>query len=236
MFLITRTSTSLSLTLMKMKNKVPFNFRTFDIGYTFCVKKKKPTDSAKTCSWHAVKSNCSARNCPSWLGPLPPVESIKRLIEYFCEFLSDDILESIVMQSNLYAVQEDPSKPLGLTKNELECFLGTLFAMSLVKLSNSCLYWSSLLQCPLVCETMTRNRWEEIKAHLHCNDNSNLSSREEDKYDKLFKVRPLITHLQKKFREIPMPQMLCVDEQMVPYKGRSRLKQYMPSKPYKYGY
>ena len=37
------------------------------------------------------------------------------------------------MQSNLYAVQEDPSKPLGLTKSELECFLGTLFAMSLVK-------------------------------------------------------------------------------------------------------
>ena len=83
---------------------------------------------------------------------------------------------------------------------------------------------------------MTRDRWEEIKAHLHCNDNSNLPLREEDNYDKLFKVRPLITHLQKKFREIPMPQTLCVDEQMVSYKGRSSLKQYMPSKPYKYGY
>ena len=139
MFLMTRTSTSLSLTLMKMKNKVPFNFRPLTLA-TPSVSRKKPTNSAKTCSWHAVKSNCSARDCPSWLGPLPPVESVKRFIEYFCEFLSDDILESIVMQSNLYAVQEDPSKPLGLTTNELECFLGTLFAMSLVKLSNSCLY------------------------------------------------------------------------------------------------
>ena len=187
----------------------------------------------QTCSWHAVRSNCLARDCPSWLSQLPPVESVKRPIEYFREFLSDDILESIVMQSNLYAVQVDPSKPLGLTKNELECFLGTLFAMSLVKLFNSRLYRSSQLQCPLVCKAMAKDRWEEIKSHLHCNDHSNLPLREEDNYDKLFKVRPLMAHLQKKFREIPMPWMLYVDEQMVTYKGRSSLKQYISSKPYK---
>ena len=116
------------------------------------------------------------------------------------------------MQSNLYAIQEDPSKPFRLTKNELECFLGTLFAMSPVKLSNSRLYWSSQLQYPLFCEAMTRDRWEEIKSHLHCNDNSNLPSREEDNYDKLFNIRPLITHLQKIFSEIPMLQTLCADE------------------------
>ena len=97
-------------------------------------RKQKPNNFAKTCSWHTVRSNCSARDCRSWLGQLPPVESVKRPIEYFREFLSNDILESIVMQSNSYAVQEDSSKPLALTKNELEYFLGTLFAMSLVKL------------------------------------------------------------------------------------------------------
>ena len=30
--------------------------------------------------------------------------------------------------------------------------------------------------------------------------------------------------------------MMCVDEQMVPFKGSSSLKQYVPSKPHKYGY
>ena len=86
-------------------------------------RKQKPTNFAKTCSWHAVRSNCPTHDCPSWLGQLPSVESVKRPIEYVCWFLSDDILESIVMQSNLYAVQENPSKPPGLTKNEFECFL-----------------------------------------------------------------------------------------------------------------
>ena len=29
---------------------------------------------------------------------------------------------------------------------------------------------------------------------------------------------------------------LCIDEQMVPFKGRSKLKQYNPQKPKKWGY
>ena len=33
-----------------------------------------------------------------------------------------------------------------------------------------------------------------------------------------------------------MNRMVCVDEQMIPFKGSSSLKQYMPNKPHKYGY
>jgi hypothetical protein len=33
-----------------------------------------------------------------------------------------------------------------------------------------------------------------------------------------------------------MQQELCIDEQLVPFKGRSQLKQYIPSKPHKWGY
>ena len=33
-----------------------------------------------------------------------------------------------------------------------------------------------------------------------------------------------------------MSQMLCIDEQMIPFKGNSALQQYLPSKPHKYGY
>lgn len=33
-----------------------------------------------------------------------------------------------------------------------------------------------------------------------------------------------------------MSEKLTIDEQMVPFKGRNRLKQYLPSKPKKWGY
>ena len=33
-----------------------------------------------------------------------------------------------------------------------------------------------------------------------------------------------------------MIQNLCIDEQLVPFKGKSSLKQYLPNKPHKWGY
>ena len=43
-------------------------------------------------------------------------------------------------------------------------------------------------------------------------------------------------HLRKKIQEISMLENLCVDEQMVPFKGVSSMKQYIPSKPTTWGY
>ena len=77
---------------------------------------------------------------------------------------------------------------------------------------------------------MSRNRFEAIKKNFHLVDNSENTNRE----DKMFKVRPMIDHLRMKFNEIPMEkQELCVDEQIVPFKGRSQVKQYIPNKPHK---
>ncbi|XP_040075168.1 piggyBac transposable element-derived protein 4-like [Ixodes scapularis] len=54
--------------------------------------------------------------------------------------------------------------------------------------------------------------------------------------DKLFKIRPPLEMLLPKFEEIPQEQCLCVDEQIVPFKGHSSIKQYLPKKPHKWGY
>jgi len=55
--------------------------------------------------------------------------------------------------------------------------------------------------------------------------------------DKLHKVRPLIEQLNNNICVIYHPsKTLSVDESMIPFKGRSSLKQYMPMKPVKRGY
>ncbi|KAK3892961.1 hypothetical protein Pcinc_003140 [Petrolisthes cinctipes] len=71
---------------------------------------------------------------------------------------------------------------------------------------------------------------------MHFNDNSNMSAPTDEKRDKLFKIRPLVDKLLHKFQAIPQQQMLCIDEQIVPFKGRSGLKQYNQKKPNKWGY
>ena len=58
----------------------------------------------------------------------------------------------------------------------------------------------------------------------------------ENNRDRLFKIRPLLDFLLPKFKQIPQQQTLCIDEQMVPFKGYFALKQYLPQKPHKWGY
>ena len=138
---------------------------------------------------------------PDWLESLEPATSIKTPVEYFQMFFFSDLLKQVVDQSNLYSIQQNLSN-LNLNCSELEQFIGSLLAMSLVKLCNSRKYWSGKLNCPLVTEVFSRDRWEQIKAMIHFNNNENLvTDKKHPDYDTLFKVRPLIAILLKNFKK-----------------------------------
>ncbi|RXM27140.1 Protein FAM150B [Acipenser ruthenus] len=119
---------------------------------------------------------------------------------------------------------------------ELEQFLGIVLYMSLFGLPATRLFWCSFSRVTQVADTLPLTRWEAIKRFLHFNDNNAQPGREEGNFDELYKIRPLITHLVSKMNAIPMSEKLSVDEQMVPFKGRRRLKQYLPMKLRKWGY
>ena len=71
---------------------------------------------------------------------------------------------------------------------------------------------------------------------FHFADNSTLAPPGTPEYDKLGKVQPIIDSLTKSFQSFYTPNRdLSVDEPMIPFKGRSTLKQYMPQKPVKRG-
>ena len=59
---------------------------------------------------------------------------IKNPFQYFQQFFDKELLYHIVEQSNLYVVQADSTKPLLLTRLELEQFLGTLRYMTILRL------------------------------------------------------------------------------------------------------
>lgn len=82
-----------------------------------------------------------------------------------------------------------------------------------------------------VADVMSRNRWEELKANIYFNNNDHMPVQNDHYTDKLFKIRPLVDSLQAKFKEIPIEDsIVCVDEQTVPFKGTSSLKQNNPMK------
>ena len=157
-------------------------------------------------------------------------------IKYFQSFFDENLEDLIIHQSNLFALQNDINKPLNLNREELQCWLGIVVYMSLVKIPSTKSYWRKELEQTFVTELMTRDKWHEIKKFIHFNDNKKSSKIGSPTYDPISKIRPIFEMIRKKFRLLPLHTIFSVDEQMIPFKGRSNIKQYVPSKPYKWGY
>ena len=73
---------------------------------------------------------------------IPILHSILSPAEYFNFFFYDILMQHIVQQTNLYAVQQNPAKPLHLTCLELAQFLSILLCMSIICLPQLRLHWS----------------------------------------------------------------------------------------------
>ena len=58
-------------------------------------------------------------------------------IDFYQKFFDNSILDVIVEESNKYAIQVNPAAPLKLTRDELEQFIGILYATSLVKMPST---------------------------------------------------------------------------------------------------
>lgn len=71
----------------------------------------------------------------------------------------------------------------------------------------------------------------QFKRGLHINDNLKTPSVSSPEFDKLYKIRPLLTHLTDKYANLFSPsRYISIDESMAAFKGRSTLKQYIPQK------
>ncbi|CAK9814101.1 PiggyBac transposable element-derived protein 3 [Anthophora plagiata] len=182
------------------------------------------------------QTNNNSYNRP-WKGNCPYVpEAPHSPVTYFRKLFDTEIISNIVDYTNMYAVQCDPTKPIDVSVNEIEQFFGCCFFMSIYGLPRSEMYWSSETRVSAVADTMSRTRWKEIKSKIHFSRNLQDNTNNSEVTDSLQKIRPILDKLLKNFNRIPMSEHVCVDEQIIPFKGRHRLKQYMPKKPKKWGY
>lgn len=182
-------------------------------------------------------------NVPAFLEKSGPADEIilmedKSPLALFLSLFTITFIESIVFQTNLYATQEGkPFKPLEL--QELYKFLAINLLMGIKKLPSYRDYWSTSedLHDGYISQQMSVKRFSWILSHLHLNDNSLQPKKGDANFDKLFKIRPLISHLSDRFLSVLNPsENQAIDESMIRFKGRSSLKQYMPKKPIKRGY
>ncbi|XP_047124308.2 piggyBac transposable element-derived protein 3 [Hydra vulgaris] len=165
--------------------------------------------------------------------PEPPYPELTPY-QYFKKLFSSEIFDLIVEQTNLYSANLTGTS-IAVTNNDIEKYVDILVLMSIIKLPHQRLYWSNETRIPNIADVMTSKQFEKIKRYLHFSDNSKSLPSNHPNYDKLFKVRPLIQLILKNIKNIPQEESHSIDEQILPTKGRSFLRQYLPKKPHKWG-
>lgn len=102
--------------------------------------------------------------------------------------------------------------------------------MSVLKLQWMKLYWSTKTRIAAIADAFGRNRYHQIRAHLKAVCDHDVLQ-EQRELDRLWKVRPVLESVLAGCRRIPRPPVVCIDEQMIPFTGKTGLKQYVPCKP-----
>lgn len=164
-------------------------------------------------------------------------------VDYFDLFMTHDIITHIVDQTNLYASQQVLTNDVSsgsrthawvpVTNDEMIKFIALIGWMGLVKLPSIKDYWRGhkLYNIPLPRSIMPRNRFELILKFIHFADNSAA-----DPNDRLHKLRDLLDKFITNYKSTYTPgEKICVDESLIPWRGRLLFRQYIPNKSAKYG-
>lgn len=163
----------------------------------------------------------------------PPFDAdTKSPLDYFHAFFSEDIIDLIVDNTNLYSVQSGAMKSVNVTKDDIKDFIAITLMMGVVQMPAYRDYWANDLRFPQIAEIMPLKTYEKIRKYLHFVDNTLTND------DRYFKVRPILEKIRQNCLKIQEEGRYSVDEMMVPYKGTraGSRRQYLPKKPKKWGF
>ena len=198
------------------------------------------TKCSENVQWSPTPKPISVTPFTETAGPKVPMPSSP--LGIFSLFFTLDLMTYIVDQSNQFALECMGEERFGtwtkITVEELQAYMGFMILMGLVKLPSIYDYWKrdEIYHYSPIASRISRDRFFELHRYLHFADNATLAPPGSPDYNKLGKVQPVIDSLCESFQSVYTPgKNVSVDEAMIPFKGRSTLKQYMPMKPVKRG-
>ena len=156
------------------------------------------------------------------------------LFEIWRILFTEEMIEQIVCQTNLYGNRDKNNPNFFVTGEEIRKILGNLLISGYHSLPEENHYWSRQhdLGIAIVSNTMSRNRYYEIKKYLHFADHQNLTEG-----DKMSEIAPLYEMLNQNLIQFGIfNKLLSVDDFMVPYFGWHSAKIFIRGKPICFGF
>lgn len=137
------------------------------------------------------------------------------------------MFSDLAEKTNMYSVCKE-GKSVDTGEEEIRKLISLHLAMGVLRYPRLRLYWTPMMRSQLFSSVhMSRNRFEKLRNNLHIVD----INRDKNGDDRLWKVRPLLNAFQQRCRDLPLEENLCIDEQMIPFKGKIDIKQYIRGKP-----
>lgn len=161
------------------------------------------------------------------------IDSIKTPIEYFLEYFGEKSFEEMAFFTNLYATRSNLCSKFKPTDQwEMKTLIGIHILMGCLKFPRTRMYWQKGYIVNLIADNMSRNRFFLLRNYFHVIDNNEIPRENKDKF---IKVRPLYNSFLDRCKMLQVERCICVDEQIVPFKGQLSVKQYIKNKPIKWG-
>jgi len=173
------------------------------------------------------------------------VNHLKSPIDFFKLFIDDEYLEIIkentqeyytannnAQRTNISSHKKKWSKP---NLHEIKGFLGLVLLMGIIKKPKIEDYWSSsiLNGTPGFGNILSYDHFKQLSRNI-CFYNIRYGINSDDP---LYKIRSLINKIVTTSQRLCKPdEYLTIDEGMIKFNGRSKLKVYMPLKPIKFGF
>ena len=173
-----------------------------------------------------------------------------RPIDIFSLIFTDELIDRLVEWTNSNYAQKKRLQPekhrmkwTDTYLDEIRAFLAALIIMNdMIIVLRFERYFTSkdskwYLQIPGIPTIFTRDRFKQLKRYLHfCDPNVPVLAVNDPAFDRLHKIRQVVSMLQEKFETLYYPRKeISIDGSMIPFKERLKFKQRMPLKPVKVG-
>ncbi|CAH2006542.1 unnamed protein product [Acanthoscelides obtectus] len=169
-------------------------------------------------NFEGPSSECSAQLRDCWTAK-----------SYFAMYLEDDMFQKVCDCTNARYV-ELKGVSLRWTLNEIKHFFGIICLMSCLKYPRIRMYWAKPTRVAAIADVMTRDRFFSIRSNLKVVIDGSISE-EKRRYDKFWKVRPILEAVLQGCLQLPREKVVAVDEQMIPFTGTCQMKQFVRGKP-----
>jgi len=207
----------------------------------------------KNCfAWSSIPPNLGSKasqknvikiRLSSWLGPANHLGTHPKPVDIWRLFFCDEILDEVVKHTNakLEAMRGKLQNPSSNYKNtdrtEIEALIGLMILCCIFKSgreSLASLFSNDCTGRPIFRGTMSQKRCDVLLVALRFDDSSTREERRgHDPAAAVSNIFSIFTAICQKVYSIGAHA--CVDETLIPFRGRCRFRMYMPSKPAKYG-